>query len=431
MDKRSLHFNGKTLQGILTVPGDKSISHRAIILGSIAEGTTMVENFLQSEDCMRTIQAFRNLGVNIVQQGQNLKISSSGMKGLVEPNSPLYFGNSGTTARLMLGVLGGQTFHTTVYGDESLTNRPMDRVAIPLQRMGVSIDGRKNGKYLPFSVRGGDLQAIHYSLPVKSAQVKSAILLAALYANGVTVIREPVQTRDHTEKMLQSFGVDIKLNNREITLTPPEKLHSSTITVPGDISSAAFFIAAAAAIPNSNVTIKQVGLNHTRSGIIDILQQMGANLEIDYLDTVNHEPVGDVTVSASSLRGITIEGDMIPRLIDELPIIALLATQAEGTTIIRDAEELRVKETDRIQAVVEGLSSIGASITATDDGMIIEGKTNLIGGQVKSFHDHRIGMMAAIASFLTDEAVVVDDLSSIAISYPRFFDDLNQLIKKN
>ncbi|RLL48534.1 3-phosphoshikimate 1-carboxyvinyltransferase [Oceanobacillus piezotolerans] len=415
------------LFGEIQVPGDKSISHRAVILGSISKGVTRVTNFLDGEDCMRTINAFRAMGVEIDKQGSTVKINGKGIEGLQEPSDVLYFGNSGTTTRLMLGILSGLPFFSNISGDDSLSKRPMDRVIIPLKEMGATIDGRNNGNLLPLAVRGGTLAGLDYTLPVKSAQVKSAIILAGLLAEGVTRVTEIAQTRDHTENMLEAFGADIERDGLTTTITNNANLQATDVQVPGDISSAAFFLSAAAIIPDSEITLKNVGLNPTRTGILDVLKAMKANLEISNIRTVSGESIGDITIKSSTLKATTIEGDIVPRLIDEIPIIALLATQAEGVTVIKDAEELKVKETDRIEAVVDVLSTLGARIKATDDGMIIHGKKPLNGGQVSSYHDHRIAMMAAIASLIASNDVTIDDVDSISVSYPSFFEHLNSI----
>jgi len=412
------------VQGELHIPGDKSISHRAVMLGSLAKGTTVVENFLDGEDCMHTIEIFRNLGVSIEQSDTTVTIKSDGAFNLTEPLVPLYFGNSGTTARLMLGILSGLPFYASIYGDPFLTLRPMERVTIPLQKMGAQIDGRGNGTYLPLSTRGSALKGIEYRLPIKSAQVKSAILLAGLFAEGETKVIELAKTRNHTENMLQAFGADIRTEGNTVSISNKNALTPVDVTVPGDISSAAFFIAAAAIVPGSNLTLKNVGLNETRTGIIDVLVEMGADISISNETTSSGELLGDIAISYSKLKGTTIEGDMIPKLIDEIPIIALIATQAEGVTIIKDAEELRVKETDRIHAVADVLGTLGASIEESRDGLIVHGKTALRGGDVKSYSDHRIAMMSVIASLVAQNSVTLDDISSIAVSYPRFFEDL-------
>lgn len=417
----------KGLSGEMEVPGDKSISHRAIMFGSMATGTTKITNFLQSDDCLHTLEAFRSLGVEIEHQESSITIYGKGIDSFKEPTVPVYFGNSGTAARLMLGLLASLPFYTVIHGDPHLTIRPMDRVIIPLKEMGASIDGRGEGSLLPLGIRGRQLKGIDYILPVKSAQVKSAILIAGLLADGVTKVTEIDTSRDHTERMLTAFGAEVHVDGLEISIQGKQKLTGTNVHVPGDISSAAFFIVAAAIVPNSTLTIKNVGLNETRTGIIDVLQQMGGNITISNEQMIGGEHFGDITVKHSHLRGIEINGKIIPRLIDEIPIIALLATQADGKTVITDAEELRVKETDRIEATVDVLTTLGAKIEPLEDGMIIHGNTNLSGGKVKSYSDHRIAMMGAIASLIAKEEVILDDDSSISVSYPNFLEDLHQL----
>ncbi|RDW22051.1 3-phosphoshikimate 1-carboxyvinyltransferase [Oceanobacillus chungangensis] len=428
MAERVLAPCNKALQGELEIPGDKSISHRAVILGSIANGTTKVSNFLDGEDCMRTVKAFELMGVSIEKQDSTVIIEGKGTSALKEPVEPLYFGNSGTTTRLMLGILSGLPFFTTVYGDASLTKRPMDRVIDPLRAMNASIDGRQDGSYLPLSIRGENLQGISYTLPVKSAQVKSAVLLAGLFANGETKVIEDTPTRNHTENMLEAFGAAISSDGRETTITNIQTLTATNVYVPGDISSAAFFLVAAAIVPGSKLTLKNVGLNRTRTGIIDVLLTMGADLQITNQQISGGEEFGDITITYKELSSTVIEGEIIPRLIDEIPILALLATQVEGTTIIRNAEELRVKETDRIAAVADVLTTLGADIEATVDGLVIHGRKTLTGGEIKSYNDHRIAMMGAIASLIAKDDVIIDDDSSIYISYPNFFDHLQDII---
>lgn len=418
------------LRGELQVPGDKSISHRAIMLGALAKGTTRIDHFLDGEDCLHTIQIFKQLGVQIEQKGTNVTIQSDGFDAFQEPLAPLYFGNSGTTARLMLGLLCNLPFHTVLYGDAYLTVRPMDRVVIPLRKMGATIDGRKGGSYLPLAIRGDRLQGIDYRIPVKSAQVKSAILLAGLFAEGRTVVTEIAQTRNHTENILEAFGADITIAGNEITVTKKQELVPVDITVPGDISSAAFFLVAAAIVPDSELTLKNVGLNESRTGIIEVLKAMGARLSIANERISGGERIGDITVGYSELHSTEISGDIIPRLIDEIPIIALLATQATGKTVIKNAEELRVKETDRIKAVVEVLTTLGANVEEKEDGLIIYGKTPLKGGSIKSYADHRMAMLGAIAAFICEERVIIDDVSSINISYPTFFNHIEQICTK-
>lgn len=427
MKKVTLKPVNVPLTGNLSVPGDKSISHRAIIFGSLARGKTMISNFLNGEDCLMTIKAFQSMGVEIDHKDDNVVIDSEGVTGFKEPLEPIYFGNSGTTARLMLGLLAGLPFHTTVYGDPSLTKRPMDRIRDPLIKMGAKIDGRNNGSLLPIAVRGQSLTGITFKPPVKSAQVKSGVLLAGLLAEGETTVIETTKTRDHTETMLSAFGGEIAVNGNTVTVKGNQSLRGTKIEVPGDISSAAFFIVGALLVPGSQITIKNVGLNPTRTGLLDVLNQMGANLKIVETRRIGGEPIGDITVQYRELNPIEIDGDVIPRMIDEFPILALLATQIEGITIIRDAEELRHKETDRISSVVNILNTLGAKVKGTDDGMIIEGKSPLIGGEVNSDGDHRLGMMIAIASLICQENVTLVDPDVINISYPNFFDDLKKL----
>lgn len=427
--QKIVQLQGQSLKGMITVPGDKSISHRSIMFGSMAKGKTTVTGFLPGEDCLRTIEAFKQMGVKIEQQGTDVTIESEGMDAFQEPMDILYMGNSGTTTRLLLGLLAGSHVHAVLSGDESIAKRPMKRVINPLREMGAHITGREDGQFTPIAVKGTTLQAIDYTLPVASAQVKSAVLLAGLNAEGTTIVREKEATRDHTELMLRQFGVNIDTTDGVISLAGGQKLTASHVAVPGDISSAAFFLVAGAITKGSEITLENVGLNKTRTGIIEVLEAMGANLEIQPYDHEHAEPAGCVIIRTSELKGTTIGGNLIPRLIDEIPIIALLATQAEGTTIIRDAEELKVKETNRLDAVVAELSKLGANITATEDGMIIEGPTQLHGAALKTYGDHRMGMMNAIASLITEGAVTLDDADCIAVSYPTFFEDLDSLMK--
>ncbi|WP_347860480.1 3-phosphoshikimate 1-carboxyvinyltransferase [Salimicrobium sp. PL1-032A] len=418
------------LHGSLRVPGDKSISHRSVIFASLAEGVSKISGFLDGEDCLRTVEVFRNMGVQIDRTGTTLTIHGKGLKGLKEPEVPLYFGNSGTTARLMSGVLAGLPFFTTTYGDESLSRRPMDRVVAPLREMGASIYGREGAKKLPISFDQSPLRGITYELPVKSAQVKSAVLLGGLFAEGKTTVIEQGRTRNHTETLLPQFGVELTEEDLKVSIDGGQVLTAADVDVPGDISSAAFFLVAAAITRNSDVTIEHVGLNETRNGIVQALDQMGADISYTITDYIGEEPVGDVKVRSSTLEGQTFEGDIISNVIDEIPILALAATQAKGRTIIKDAKELKVKETDRIQAVCDNLNALGASITPTEDGMIIDGGTPLHGAEVSSAGDHRIGMMEAIASLITEGDVSIQQPEAINISYPSFFSDLDQLLVK-
>lgn len=431
VEVKTVQFNRPIVNGSIKVPGDKSISHRAIMLGSIAEGRTTVKGFLEGEDCLRTIDIFKRLGVSIERVGTDVAIDSPGMENWINPISELYAGNSGTTARLMLGILSGSSISSVLTGDESLSKRPMKRVTAPLQSMGASISGEGESNYLPLSIVGGNLNGLDYNMPVASAQVKSAILFAGLSAEGETVIQESAVSRDHTERMFEQFGATIKQVGNAVSIQGGQKLRGTDVIVPGDISSAAFFMVAAALVDEGSIDIVDVGLNPTRTGIIEVLRQMGAEIEVLEQTGEKGEPYGTIRVSQAPLRGIEISGDIIPTLIDELPIIALLATQAEGTTVIKDAAELRVKETDRISAVTEELTKLGALIEATEDGMIIKGPTALSGGNMKSYGDHRLGMMAAITSLVSKGPIHIEDPSCIAISYPNFFDHLTQLVSDN
>lgn len=428
MNERVLKPVTTPLTGSLNIPGDKSISHRSIILGALARGTTKVSNFLLSEDCEHTIDAFKALGVQIKTKGSNVEILSNGYLHFKEAKTPLYFGNSGTTARLLIGLLASLPLFTTIYGDPYLTERPMDRVVNPLRKMGATISGRGGGSRLPIAIDGKSLESIEYTLPVQSAQVKSALLLAGLFAEGQTTIIEDGMTRDHTERMLEAFGVPLSINKGHITIDPIDQLEATDIHVPGDISSAAFFIVAGALVLDSEITLQGVGLNETRTGILDVMEQMGAQITIENKQVLNGEPFGDLIIKQVPLHSTEIGGHIIPRLIDELPVIALLATQAKGRTVIKDAEELRVKETDRIAATVDILTKLGANIEETEDGMIIEGPTPLQGNSVNAYYDHRMAMMIAVASLITSSPVHLDDDSSINISYPQFFEHLNEFM---
>ncbi|MCZ2259457.1 3-phosphoshikimate 1-carboxyvinyltransferase [Sporosarcina sp. G11-34] len=425
---KQVEFNKPVLSGELLVPGDKSISHRAVMLGSIAKGRTHITGFLNGDDCLRTIEMFKQLGVSIERKGTEVTVESPGMQNWKTPDDQLYAGNSGTTARLMLGILAGSTITSTLTGDESLSLRPMNRVTIPLQMTGAKITGKKDANLLPLTIKGSPLTAIDYVMPVASAQVKSAILFAGLNADGTTTVTEDKVSRDHTERMLMHFGAKVDSLEKKVSITGGHALEGIDVHVPGDISSAAFFMVAAAMIEGSSITFENVGLNPTRTGIIDVLQEMGASVEILNETNENGEPAATVKVTQDNLRGTTIGGALIPRLIDELPVIALLATQAKGTTIIKDAEELRVKETDRIAAVTTELKKLGANIEATDDGMIIHGPTPLRGSVMDSYGDHRLGMMAAIAALATSGPVSIKDSECINISYPNFFEDLDTLV---
>ena len=423
-----LKTNVKHLNGSIRVPGDKSISHRSIIFGSLAEGETKVYDILRGEDVLSTVQVFRDLGVEIEDKDGVVTIQGVGMNGLKAPQNALDMGNSGTSIRLISGVLAGADFEVEMFGDDSLSKRPMDRVTLPLKKMGVSISGQTERDLPPLHLKGTkNLKPIHYELPIASAQVKSALIFAALQAQGQSVIIEKECTRNHTEDMLRQFGGDLSVDGKKITVQGPQKLSGQTVVVPGDISSAAFWLVAGLIVPNSRVVLKNVGINETRTGIIDVIRAMGGKLELTDMDPIAKSAT--LTVETSDLKGTEIGGSLIPRLIDELPIIALLATQAQGQTVIKDAEELKVKETDRIQVVADALNSMGATITPTVDGMIIKGKSVLHGARINTFGDHRIGMMTAIAALLVvDGEVELDRAEAINTSYPTFFDDLENLI---
>ena len=423
-----LRTNGKGLRGTIRVPGDKSISHRSIIFGSLATGETKVYDILRGEDVLSTIQVFRDLGVSIQDDGDVIRIQGVGFQGLQAPSAPLDMGNSGTSIRLISGVLAGQDFAVTMVGDDSLSKRPMDRVAIPLRQMGVEIAGQGERDCPPLHEKGThQLQPIHYRLPVASAQVKSALIFAALQAEGESTIIEKEKTRDHTEDMIRQFGGEIQVDGKTIRIQGGQEFQGQEVIVPGDISSAAFWLVAGLILPDSVIKIENVGINQTRTGILEVIQEMGGDLTME--DRDEKAVSASLTVKTSSLKGIRIDGELIPRLIDELPIIALLATQANGQTVIADAEELRVKETDRIQVVADSLNAMGANVVPTEDGMIITGPTPLHGADLETFGDHRIGMMAAIAALLVrDGNVVLDRAEAINTSYPSFFEDLETLL---
>jgi len=427
MSEKVLQYDKPSLQGTLTIPGDKSVSHRSVMFGAIATGKTTVDGFLLGEDCLSTIDCFRKLGVKIDVEGTNVSIDSPGIDGWQEPTEVLYTGNSGTTTRLMLGILAGSNGHSVMTGDASIGKRPMRRVIDPLRQMGAHITGRADGQYTPLAIQGTTLRAIDYHMPVASAQVKSAILLAGLRAEGTTIVRETEVSRDHTERMLRQFGAKVDEVDGVISIKGGQTLTGTHVSVPGDISSAAFFLVAGAICEDSKIMLKNVGINPTRDGIIEVLQKMGASMTLMPDEDSQSEPTATITIETSALKGTTIEGDIIPRLIDEIPILALLATQANGKTIIKDAEELKVKETDRITAVVDELKKLGANIEATEDGMIIEGPTPLRGASLKTYGDHRIGMMGAVAALITDGAVILDDAECIAVSYPPFFEHIEEV----
>lgn len=424
------------LKGTLTVPGDKSISHRAIMFGSLAEGTTTIHGFLKGADCLSTIDCFRKMGISIEEKEDTIYVHGKGLHGLHKPEETLDVGNSGTTTRLISGILAGQNFDTVLSGDASLNSRPMGRIMKPLSMMSADITSIHDTGCAPLSIKGRSLNAIHYDSPVASAQVKSCVLLAGLYANGKTSVTEPALSRDHTERMLRSFGANIVSDKNTCTITPPETLHGQHIEVPGDISSAAFFIVAALITPNSEITINNVGINDTRSGILKVCQDMGADITLLNAREEGGEPVADLLVKTSSLRGTIVEGDIIPALIDELPVIALMACFAKGQTIIKDAHELRVKESDRIAIMTENLGAMGADIIDTDDGFIINSRSDntiptLHGASINCSMDHRIAMTFAVAGLNADGETIITDSDCVDVSYPGFFTQLEQLFSQN
>ena len=413
------------LHGEITVPGDKSISHRAVMLGALANGTTHITGFLMGEDCLSTIDCFRKMGVSIDVSDKEVVVEGVGLHGLTAPECELYTGNSGTTTRLLSGILAGQSFTSTMNGDATIQRRPMGRVMKPLREMGASIEG-KDDNFCPLTMHPSELHGIEYRLPVASAQLKSAILLAGLYAEGQTTVIEPAPSRDHTERMFRALGVEIETNGNAITLNPPEDLHAVDIAVPSDISSAAYFLVAGAIVPGSELTIKNVGVNPTRTGIIDVLRDMGADItESNFHEEA--EPVCDLTVRYSSLHGTEIGGAIIPRLIDELPVIAVAAAFAEGETVIRDAQELKVKESNRIASMVAELSKAGVDVEETDDGMIVRGGTKPHGASFETYKDHRIAMSLAILGLAAEGASRIDEPEVVAISYPDFFGTIEKL----
>jgi len=421
--------NVQKIKGKMSVPGDKSISHRSIMFGAIAKGKTYVYNLLKSDDVYRTIDCFQKLGVNIYEKNGRIVIDSDGFSSFREPTDILYTGNSGTTSRLLLGILAGTDFYSVVSGDQSLNRRPFKRVTKPLEMMGGKFIGRNDNNFLPLSVIGNRLSGIEYELPIASAQVKSALIFAGLHASGTTTIIEPIATRNHTEKMLMNFGGKLIRTENKIIIQGNQSLIASECFVPGDFSSAAFFIALALLVPNSELIIENVSLNPTRTGLLDIIQKMNGFFEILDQRLAGGEEIGTIRVCSSQLVGTTISGDLVPRTIDEIPIIALLATQAEGITVIKNAEELKVKESNRIDSVATELQKLGADIEPTEDGMIIRGKTKLTGGQVNSHDDHRIGMMLSIASCIASGNVQINHPQCVSISYPNFYEDLRRVIE--
>ncbi len=414
--------HSQPLHGALPVPGDKSISHRALLLGAIAEGRSRVSNFLDSADCQATLSIMQSLGVNVhTVSSTELLIEGRGLHGLSEPAGILDCGGSGTTMRLLAGLLAGQSFMSILAGSPALSRRPMERIAAPLRMMGATVLGRQGGKLPPLAITGGHLHGIDYTMPVASAQVKSGILLAGLYATGPTTVHEPAPSRDHSERMLRALGVTVHSERATIIIAPPTSpLRSFDITVPGDISSAAFALVAACLVPGSAVTTMNVGVNPTRTGLLDALWRMGAEIALDEQPPAGAEPVAHIHARSSSLQATAISGDEIPRLIDEAPILAVAATQARGVTVVKDAAELRVKESDRISSLAQELRKLGAHVEEFSDGFAIEGPTALHGAIVDSHHDHRLAMALAVAGLVADGDTTITDTACIVDSYPGF-----------
>ena len=442
----------KNLRGEITIPGDKSISHRGIMLGSIANGVTRINNFLEGADCLATIDCFQKMGIDIKRESNQVLVHGKGLYGLSSPKDILEVGNSGTTARLMAGILAGQSFESVISGDDSLNSRPMGRIIEPLTLMGANISSALGNRCAPLHIAPSNLAGIHFTSPVASAQVKSCILLAGLYAEGETSVTEPFLSRNHTELMLGEFGANVRTtwgktasptssNSSHVndsgnkspssrptaTLIPGDRLDGGEVNVPGDISSAAYFIAAGLMVPDSEILIKNVGVNPTRSGIIQVCKEMGGGLTLENERTLCGEPVADILVKTSHLKGVTIQGKIIPTLIDEIPMIAVMAAMAEGETIIKDAAELKVKETDRIQAVTNNLKNMGADIIPTEDGMIIRGGKPLHGALIETYFDHRIAMAFSIAALMASGSTKILDSHCVDVSYPNFFETLRIL----
>ena len=415
------------IRGEISVPGDKSISHRAVMFGALAKGTTEVTHFLQGADCLATIDCFRRMGIDIENTPSRILIHGKGLRGLSAPSSALDVGNSGTTLRLISGILSGQDFKVLLDGDASIRRRPMKRIMTPLSMMGAKIGSLKGNGCAPLHIKGQALHAIHYQSPVASAQVKSCVLLAGLYADGTTRVTEPALSRNHTELMLHFFGAQVHSEGTTASIQPSPALEGRFIQVPGDISSAAYFIAAALLIPGSEVLIRNVGVNPTRDGILRVCQAMGADITRLNERSDSGEPTADLLVRHSSLKGTVIEGDLIPTLIDELPVIAVMAALAKGTTVIRDAAELKVKESDRIQVMTENLTRMGARVEATEDGMIIHGGRSLQGAIIDSHQDHRVAMSFAVAALAAEGETEIRDAECVSISYPGFYQDLASL----
>lgn len=417
------------LKGELSIPGDKSISHRSIMFGALSDGLTEASNFLTGADCLSTISCFRQMGIDIEQNGEHVLVRGKGLHGLSAPSATLDAGNSGTTVRLMSGILSGQSFSSVITGDASIQKRPMKRVMTPLQMMQADIQSINDNGCAPLEIHGKPLRSIDYNSPVASAQVKSCVLLAGLYADGITSVTEPVVSRNHSELMLRYFGAELETKNKTVFIKPEPVLKGQKVNVPGDISSAAYFIAAALLVPGSEVLLHNVGINPTRDGMLRVCKAMGADITLLNRDDSGAEPCADLLIRSSSLKATVIDGDIIPTLIDELPMIAVLAAFANGTTIISDAAELRVKESDRIAVMTENLTRMGCDVEATDDGMIIHGGNPLHGAVVDSKKDHRVAMSCAVAALACEGDMEILDGDCVNISYPGFYKDLESLCR--
>jgi len=412
---------GRGFKGEIKIPGDKSISHRALLIASLASGRTEIENLLPAKDCLATVSCLRKMGVEIEMSGGRVKVEGKGLFGFEEPREVLDAENSGTTARLLLGILVGQGFFSVLTGDSSLRKRPMGRVVDPLRRMGAQIDGREGGDKLPLGIRGGDLKGVRYRLPLPSAQVKSALILAGLLSDGMTEIEEPIPSRDHTERMLKYFGADIERRNEVISVLGKRGFSAQRVVVPGDFSSASFFITAALLVEGSEIVLPDVGVNPTRIGFLKVVERMGARIALSEERTVSGEPVATISVSTSPLRGVKIEKEEVPTLIDEIPLVALLATQAKGRTVISGASELRVKESDRLSTLAFNLRRMGVELEEREDGLIVEGPQRLNGGSVRSFGDHRIAMTLAIGGLIAEGETEIEGFECYKISFPNFY----------
>ena len=415
------------LKGEVTVPGDKSVSHRSVMLGAISKGTTSISNFLEGADCFSTIDCFRKMGIEIERNPEEILIHGKGLHGLTAPSDILDVGNSGTTVRLLSGILAGQRFSSTLTGDESIQKRPMKRIITPLGAMGGDVKSIRGNDCVPLQIQGRTLKGIHYDSPVSSAQVKSCVLLAGLYADGPTSVTEPYLSRNHSELMLRSFGATVTSKDTTVTIEPGPELTGQKLQVPGDISSAAYFIAAGLLVPGSELLIKNVGTNPTRDGILRVCRQMGADIQLLNQREQGQEPTADLLVKYSALKGTVIQGGLIPTLIDELPVIAVMAAFADGTTVIKDAQELKVKESNRLDIIVHHLQAMGAEVTPTEDGMIIQGGALLHGAELDSHMDHRIAMSFAVAGLAAEGETTIRRADCVNISYPKFYEDLQSL----